>query len=560
MCSFVGVADSRRRLRVRWLAGFLCLIGTSGVGLASTVENYDANVNGGAGEVLTSNSTSFLLDNIIYTTDQAAESGVYTSATNNGTVDDAPLSTGSTDGVLMINDNGYAPVSEVTITLADGDPMVITSFDFDEGLSDGTIYLIPDGDTSKEYALSGSQLSGHIDLSSNANFRGITSLEILDFDDDGYFTPTLNNFTYTDLDSPPHLTASGGTQSWVEGNNVAHTASAPVAVDSGISLVDGDSTTASSATVSITGNFHSGQDVLAFTNNNSATFGNISAHYTAGTGVLQLTSTGSSATITQWQAALAAITYTDTSATPNTSTRTISFNVDDGMGDAGSSNVVTKHVSITPTTQVPNLTTDSGSAAFVAGNNVTSTPVAVDSGITLSDPSTGTLESATVSITGNFQQGEDILHFTNDGATMGDITGSYVSSSGVLTLTSASHAIVAQWQAALASVTYTDSAITPNSATRTISFSVTDSLGGSSTAATRTVTVADTDQSPVVTATGGTTENYVGGASGAAIDGSINVSDRDNTTLSSATVSITSSFNLGDTLAFTNTSNTLYGN
>ena len=55
-------------------------------------------------------------------------------------------------------------------------------------------------------------------------------------------------------------------------------------------------------------------------------------------------------------------------------------------------------------------------------------------------------------ITGNFQNAQDVLGFTNDGATMGDISASYDSATGILTLTSAGGASPAQWQAALRAV------------------------------------------------------------------------------------------------------------
>ena len=50
-------------------------------------------------------------------------------------------------------------------------------------------------------------------------------------------------------------------------------------------LSDTAASTQTSATVSVTSNFHGGEDVLAFTNNGS-TMGNISASYNSGTGVL----------------------------------------------------------------------------------------------------------------------------------------------------------------------------------------------------------------------------------------------------------------------------------
>jgi hypothetical protein len=125
---------------------------------------------------------------------------------------------------------------------------------------------------------------------------------------------------------------------------------------------------------------------------------------------------------------LGAVTFsTGASATPGN--RTVSFITNDGVQN-----------SIAATVNVigpPLLTTDSGSASFVAGDNVTSLPIVVDSGITVEDTGSTTLASATVSITGNFRGGEDLLALANRDSAMGNISGSYDASTGVLTLTSA---------------------------------------------------------------------------------------------------------------------------
>ncbi len=142
---------------------------------------------------------------------------------------------------------------------------------------------------------------------------------------------------------------------------------------------------------------------------------------------------------------------------------------------AGNSTAAT---SMTTLTTIPAVvvTTSGGATAWTESNNltVTSTPVVIDSGITVTDPISTTLTSATVSITGGFQSSEDVLAFTNDGSTMGDIAGSYTSGTGVLALTSSSHATLAQWQAALRTITYNDTAQPPTGTTRTISFQVND--------------------------------------------------------------------------------------
>ncbi|SUY77145.1 Uncharacterised protein [Comamonas testosteroni] len=357
--------------------------------------------------------------------------------------------------------------------------------------------------------------------------------------------------TVTPTDQTPIVTASGGSAAFTAGDNMAST---PVAVDPGLTVSDLDNTTLASATVAIIGNFQSGQDVLAFTNTSASTFGNITASYNSGTGVLTLSSSGATATLAQWQAALRAVTYTDSAVSPNTATRTVSFSVNDGSKNSAA---VTRTVTMTATDQTPIATTSGGSAAFTAGDNATSTPVAVDTGITISDLDNSTLASARVSITGNFQSGQDVLAFSNTSSTFGNITASYNSGTGVLTLTSSgATATLAQWQAALRAVTYTDTAVTPNTATRTISFSVNDGSKDSATV-TRTVTVTATDQTPITTTTG-SAGAYVAGSGATPVDGGLTVSDLDNTTLASATVSITGNFHSGeDVLAFTNNGSTM---
>ena len=651
--------------------------------LAAFDETYDGSVGFDTGTTPVASTT---LDGLTYTGDQAVEYQVVSGS----------LPASGSGGEMVVNTQGSS-MSTLTVQRQDGTLMAVESFDIDIFVSNqvtvqaldgsgnvvGSIVLdVSAGATAYTPGHVSSSSLFHVDLSSNAAFSQVKSIKLIETSANGTFlSPTLDNFTYLAPSSPPTLTATGGTTSFVSGDN---TASTPVAVDSGITLTDGNSATAVSATVSITGNLHSAEDVLAFTNTSAATYGNISAGYNAATGILTLTSSGGTATIAQWQAALRAVTYTDTAVTPNAASRSISFEVTSDGFTAG--NTTTKQVSITDTDQTPivstsgsaptyrdgasavtidsaitvsdldnttqssgtvsvsggfhsgdtlaftntsaatfgniaasynaatgvltltsagatatdaqwqhalsavtfsststtlgsrtisfatsdgtktstaatdtvnvvtpvQVTTDSGSAAFVAGDNTASTPVAVDSGLTITDTATTTLASATVAITGGFHSGQDVLAFTNDGTTMGNITGSYNAATGVLTLNSASaSATLAQWQSALQSITYTDTAVTPNNVTRTVSFTAVDGAGNTSATATRTVTVTDTDQSPILTTTGGTT-SYVGASSGVTIDGHVTVSDLDNATQSSATVAIGTGFHTGDVLSFTN--------
>jgi hypothetical protein len=345
--------------------------------------------------------------------------------------------------------------------------------------------------------------------------------------------------TVTDTDQTPIVTTTGGTATYVAGRTAT-------TIDSGVSVSDRDNATQASATVAITGNFHSGEDVLAFTNGNVAVFGNIAAFYNSTTGVLTLSSAGNTATDAQWASALSAVTFS-TSGT-HFGNRTITFATNDGTKTSASASATLTVL------DVPHVSTDAGSAAFVAADNTASTPIVVSPHLTLTDATSTTLASATVSVAGGFHAGEDVLAFRNDGATMGNIAASYDANTGVLSLTSAGGtATLAQWQAALAAITYTDTAITPNNATRTISFAVTDGNGVTSDVQTRNVTVTDTDQTPLLTVGGNVTFTAAGvGSTPVAVAPQVTLSDRDNTTELAAQVSITGGFDpANDTLAFT---------
>ena len=85
-------------------------------------------------------------------------------------------------------------------------------------------------------------------------------------------------------------------------------ANAAVVINGGVTVTDVDNTTLATATVTLT-NFVAGQDVLSFTPGRPT---GTSRRERCRTGVLTLTSAGATATLAQWQAALDAVTYTNT--------------------------------------------------------------------------------------------------------------------------------------------------------------------------------------------------------------------------------------------------------
>ncbi|GAA4503224.1 hypothetical protein GCM10023172_27720 [Hymenobacter ginsengisoli] len=135
----------------------------------------------------------------------------------------------------------------------------------------------------------------------------------------------------------------------------------------------------------------------------------------------------------------------------------------------------------------PSLSTlETTAVAFAEGGS----PVALTNSLTVSDPDNTGLASGKVSISANYNSSEDRLSFVAD-ATTGNITASFDTGTGVLTLTSAgATATLAQWQNAFRKVYYQDiDAINATAGTRTVSFSVTDPNNNISGALQRSITV-----------------------------------------------------------------------
>ncbi|WP_435520953.1 hypothetical protein, partial [Burkholderia vietnamiensis] len=99
-------------------------------------------------------------------------------------------------------------------------------------------------------------------------------------------------------------------------------------------------------------------------------------------------------------------------------------------------------------------------------------------------------------------------------------------------------------------------AVTPDATTRSIGFSINDGVR-TSAAYSRDVSVAATDQTPLVGSTASGSTAFVSADNAPSqpvtVDSGITLSDRDNATLASATVQIGAGFHAGqDVLAFSN--------
>lgn len=317
--------------------------------------------------------------------------------------------------------------------------------------------------------------------------------------------------------SAPELSDIGPAVEFTEGGS-------SVQLTSTLNVADEDNATLQSATVSITGNFAMNEDLLLF-----SASGGVMGSYNAATGILTL---GGNGTLNAYRNVLRSVRFSNSSQNPVNLSRTITFVVDDGEA---SSLPAYKTVTITPVNNVPVLAgIEISTLTYAEGDG----SVSVTSAITLSDADDTSFPSATIGIT-NYQTGEDVLSYTPAYG----LTGTFNATTGQLSLTGS--ATTAEMQLALRSVKYSNTSANPSTVTRTISFTVNDGDDNSNTVS-RNLSVTAANTAPVLTDPVSTPVNYKEGNSPVLITNTLVVTDEDNTSLSSATISFTSGFATGE--------------
>ena len=252
------------------------------------------------------------------------------------------------------------------------------------------------------------------------------------------FTAVNDAPTLATIEAMPAFYSEGGT---------------PVGITGNLSLDDLDDDNIESAVVSISNNFASGEDELIFSDQSG-----IAGSYDNTTGILTLTG---SASVVDYQNALTTIAFRNTSDNPSTLTRTVSFVVNDG--ESGS-NVLSRDIEFSAVNDAPILSAIETAPASYTENGA---PLVITGSTAVSDVDDTDIESATVTINGNLAPG-DVLNFTDQNG----ITGNYDSANGLLTLTGS--ASLADYQAALRSITYENTSDDPSDLTRTVSFLIND--------------------------------------------------------------------------------------
>jgi VCBS repeat-containing protein len=212
----------------------------------------------------------------------------------------------------------------------------LASTDSDAGDTHTYTLVAGAGDTDNSaFAIEGNKLktAASFDFETKNSY----SIRLRSTDSGGRFFEKTLTVTVTDVNDGPSVTA-GGTLNYSENSPAA-------AIDPALTVSDQDSTNLAGATVSISSNFHSGQDVLQFSDQNG-----ITGSYDSSTGVLTLTGT---ATLADYQTALRDVKYANTSDKPDAAPRTVTWVATDG---AASSTGATSTITIVPVNDAPVIT------------------------------------------------------------------------------------------------------------------------------------------------------------------------------------------------------------
>jgi len=171
---------------------------------------------------------------------------------------------------------------------------------------------------------------------------------------------------------------------------------------------------------------------------------------------------------------------------------------------------------------------------------------AITSTITVSDVDDTNIESATVQITGNYQNGQDVFSFTNQNG----ITGIWTAATGTMSLSGS--ATKANYQTALRNVKYSDTSDNPSTLARTVNFTINDGDNNSNTS-TRQINITAVNDAPELAVIEVAALSYTKGEAATEITSTIEVTDIDDANIENANIQITTNYSNGeDILSFTN--------
>ena len=355
-----------------------------------------------------------------------------------------------TNSIININDDPIA-IGLIPDQLYEEDALIsnidVSRFFSDEDVDDVLIYSsnnLPPG-------LSISPI-GIISGSPNNDAVGVTRVIITATDQAGVAATQAFNISVNNVNDRPEIDN-------IEVASLVYNENGSTIVSSNIRLNDVDNSTAEGASITISGGFVNGEDVLSVLPNSLPS--GISGSYDAGAGVYTLSGT---ADLSDYQAALRLITYSNSSENPSTITRTISFVVND---EEESSLPVSRNITVNSLNDAPEISNIESSNISYDENDAAAI---ISSNLRIGDVDDSNIETLLIFISSNFVSGEDELSIS--GSLPFGINGSYNSSSGVYSLQG--NASLADYELALRQISYSNNSEDPSESVRTVSFIVND--------------------------------------------------------------------------------------
>jgi hypothetical protein len=339
-------------------------------------------------------------------------------------------------------------------------------------------------------------------------------------------TTTINVVPVADppvLDLDASAGGTGYTTTYNEG------ATAVAIADTDISITDVDSSSLTGATITLTN--AQANDVLSW--------GTLPGGITASL-VGNVVTLSGAASLADYQTAIRAVSFSNTSTSPNTTPRTITVTVTDGVAtSAAATTTVTVTDSPGPVLDLDaNNSTASGSGYLGTFNENGSAVSIADSDLTLTD-SDSNLTSVTVTLT-NPKTGDVLAVGSLPPGITATVSGNVIVLSGSDT--------PANYKLAIAAITFNNTVDSPDTTPRTIVVSATDGTNAPAVA-TATINVVQANEAPVldldannntVSGTGyNTFFSTVTGTPVAIGDTDVSVTDVDSTNIVSATITLT---------------------
>ena len=471
--------------------------GVTGNGSASvTIAGTAAQINAAlAGLAYTGNLNFNGADTLTVATNDGAATDTDTIAITVNAVNDAPINT--VPAAQTVAEDTILPIAGVSVADIDSSALT-TTLSVAHGILNVTAGagVTVNGTASVTIAGTAAQINAALAglaYTGNLNFNGADTLTVATSDGTAADIDTIAITVNPVNDAPVlNLDANSSTTGGVD-YLTTFTGSAVAIVDTDVSVVDNDSPSLASATITLT-NPHAGDSLIVAT---PPLPGGITASvYNPVTGVLTLTGAASAA---DYQTALRQITFDTT--TPSTETRIIDVVVSDGTA---ASNIAHAIVEVTQVdSSAPTLDLDGNNSTLPGTNYHTTftengTAVAIaDTDTLIGDPDIGstTLASATITLT-NPQIG-DLLTATLP--LPGGITASaYNPVTGTLTLSNV--ASFADYETALEAIRFSSAGDNPVAGNRIIQVVVNDGIHDSQPALSLVTVVAANDAPALVVA------------------------------------------------------------